>query len=141
MSLKMIDEELPSEIFHLATNCGNELGWRLEDVKYVVEIAKKNSLGIVGGQVQFRFPGATCELYWVNADPDPWNENDKWDEYIDRSYTQFINLFDQNVASRDIIREGMDSFPIIVDKMKQGLNPFDYLYFLIYFTDKSDTEG
>lgn len=57
---------LPNEILQKAIVSGNEYGWKRTDFKNVLEKAVENGLGIIGGQVQFKFPDGTCELYWQN---------------------------------------------------------------------------
>ena len=99
----MIPEQkhLSKELFRKSTKSGKELGWKKVDFPKVIEFAKKNQIGIVGGQVQFVFPDGICELYWRNYDPEKRRKKEfdflrqKADKKVDlEKYLTFILYFD-----------------------------------------------
>lgn len=62
---------LPPDIRALGDLRGNEYAWRRADLPRVFDAAKLAGLANLGGQVQFRLPDGTCELYWQNFDVVP----------------------------------------------------------------------
>lgn len=53
--------ELPSELTVGADLRGREYAWLPQDVPAVITRAQELGYGCLGGQFQFRLPGATCE--------------------------------------------------------------------------------
>ena len=51
----------------------------------VVEKAIEVGLGIIGGQVQFKFPEGTCELYWHKYDTIQRKPVENWKKYCQRT--------------------------------------------------------
>ena len=125
---------LTKTILEKAVKNTNELGWKLSDIPLVAQDALKNNLAILGGQVQYILPGATCELYWVSADPEI-KKTGTWEEYVKLSHDVFIKKFSENVLSRDIKKEAVESFNILKQKDQEGVNIDDYQIFVMYFKE------
>ena len=126
---------LSQSILDLAVKKDGEKGWKLSDVPEVAKDALKNNMGIIGGQIQYRLPRGTCELYWVNADPESKKENESWEEYVLRSYEEFLLKFKENVLSRDIQKEAIESFQFLKEKVEKGMDIEPYQVFLMYFSE------
>lgn len=61
------------------TACDDEHGWRFEDLPALLAEARSLGIAVLGGQVQFKLPDSTCELYWQNADASPRRDGETWD--------------------------------------------------------------
>ena len=129
----MIEEKFPKSILTKGIISGKEYGWKLDDIPEVIEEARKLNLGIVGGQIQYIFTDGTCELYWINDDPKEKNINETWTDYVNRSCNEFINIFKSKILKTDIHKEAVESFEILKDKVKNGININEYKYFILYF--------
>lgn len=125
-------KRLPKSIKKRAFKIDNEYVVKLSDVEGIVDIARKERIAVLGGQAQFRFPDATCEMYWINADPEPKDKKESWDDYVERSTSEFINLFKSNVLAKNFVQEAKN-WPVIVEKKRNGFKILDHLYFVIYF--------
>ena len=64
----MEKHSLPEDLRSKASTAGGEQAWRMADVEDIILAARNLAMACIGGQVQFRFPGGTCEAYWVNFD-------------------------------------------------------------------------
>jgi hypothetical protein len=110
---------------------GNMWGWRLEDVPLVVEECRKHNFAILGCNTKFFFPTGTCELYWLNADPKERLSAETWAQYVDRSCSEFAEMFNELVENTNFEQEGIDGFDFIRRKKDSGTNILDYLCFEI----------
>ena len=70
---------LPEAIRALADLRGNEFAWRRRDLPRVFDAAKAARLANLGGQVQFRLPDGTCDLYWQTFDVVSGRPDESWD--------------------------------------------------------------
>ena len=135
--MKSIPEGLlPDEILAKASLGGNEYAWRLADVEETVEAARSAGLLSIGGQVQFRMPDGTCELYWLAADPTSARASETWDEWVNRSADEVIAKFRELRANTDFVAEGMKSFDLLKSKAAEGVVLADHLWFVLYFDAK-----
>src|SRR5580693_7675601 len=77
--------KLPEYLLEKAIKSGNEYGWKKADVLEVIETARQIRMGTIGGQVQYVWPDATCELYWLSYDSEDRKDKENWAEYCDRT--------------------------------------------------------
>ncbi len=94
---------LPSEILLKSTLSGQEYGWKREDFKEVVDYAVKAGLAVVGGQVQFKLPDGTCELYWRKYDTKERAVNEGWTSYCNRTQKECLEQF-KALPNKKLIR-------------------------------------
>ena len=62
--------KLPQQLLAKAIRPGNEYGWAKTNVLNVIESTRKIQLSTIGGQAQYVWPDATCEMYWLSYDSD-----------------------------------------------------------------------
>jgi hypothetical protein len=130
---------LPSEILLKSTLSGREYGWKREYFKEVVDSAIKAGLALVGGQVQFKLPNGTCELYWRKYEPKDRVPGEDWVSYSNRTKKECLEQFDKLPTNQKLIEEGVENFEFLREKSEQGVNLEDYLIFILYF-DNSKTK-
>lgn len=132
-----LPEQLPAEILAKASVASNEYAWRIEDVESTIEAARLVNLATLGGQVQFRLPEGTCELYWLAADSSPRLNNESWSVFVFRSAKEVIEKFRLLQEKTDFVSEGIQAFTLLEGKYEEGANLADYLYFVLYFEDET----
>ena len=76
---------LPEDLRSKASTAGGEQACRMADVEDMILAARNLAMACIGGQVQFRFPGGTCEAYWVNFDSTERQPGETWPAYVLRS--------------------------------------------------------
>ena len=124
---------LPNEILLKSTISGKEHGWKREDFNEAVAYAVKAGLAVVGGQVQFRLPDGTCELYWRKYDTNERVAGEGWTSYSNRTKQECLKQFNALPANQELIKEGIENFEFLREKAEQGVNLEDYLIFILYF--------
>lgn len=129
------ENRLPKPILDKAIKSGNEFGWRQSDFLEVVNAARKNSIAIIGGQIQYVFSDGTCELYWLSYDSTKRKDNEDWLTYCNRSADECIYKFNKLVSTVDIEKEAL-SFEFLLNKKSQGVDLNEHLIFILYFDDK-----
>ncbi|MEM1036160.1 MAG: hypothetical protein AAGI14_05300 [Pseudomonadota bacterium] len=82
-------EKLPDTLLNKATLRGNEYAWKLDDIPTVIKTARSIGLINLGGQLQFRIPGATCEAYEIEVRP---NDKKCPENAAKQCHEQFIEL-------------------------------------------------
>ncbi|MFT6867844.1 MAG: hypothetical protein ACJA08_002689 [Cyclobacteriaceae bacterium] len=127
------EKYLPTEILQKAIVSGKEYGWKRTDFKEVVDKAVKVELGIVGGQIQFKLPGGTCELYWHKYDTTERKSGESWKGYCERTKEECLRQFENLPTNSELIQEGIESFDFLKEKTDLNLN--DFLIFILYFND------
>src|SRR5688572_7821855 len=96
------ESQLPPEILAIGTLIGNEYAWPVNDIPAVIEAARRSNLVNIGGQLQFRMPGATCECYWVQVDTFKVVPQDlPWAERVAKTADAAIYYFNQLQAEID----------------------------------------
>lgn len=130
----MIDVErrLPSSVLAKATPSGNEYGWKPADVPEVIDAAEATGLATLGGQPQFIFPDATCELFWLNADPGARREKETWADYVHRSARGTKEAFERICEETDF-EEAAREFAYLAAKLARGEDVLPHLRLLLYF--------
>tara|TARA_R110000868_G_scaffold37111_1_gene131289 strand:+ start:31976 stop:32431 length:456 start_codon:yes stop_codon:yes gene_type:complete len=129
------EEYLPSEILQKAIVSGKEYGWKRTDFKEVVNKAVEVGLGVIGGQVQFKFPEGTCELYWHKYDTTERKSGQSWKDYCQRTREECFRQFEKLPTDIELIREGIQSFDFLKEKSKSDTELSDFLIFILYFND------
>ncbi len=124
--------ELPSELTAKADLRGNEYAWRPQDFPAIAARARELGYACLGGQFQFRVPGATCEMYWLNADPDERISSESWTAYSDRSCAQTIDRFKRVLTDTDFVAEAR-RWADVPQLASPSASPLDYLCFVAYF--------
>ncbi|WP_187263652.1 hypothetical protein [Pontibacter beigongshangensis] len=124
---------LPNEILLKSTISGKEHGWKREDFNEVVNHAFKSGLAVVGGQVQFKLPDGTCELHWRKYDTNGRMAGEGWTSYCSRTKQECLEQFNALPTNQELINEGIENFEFLREKSAQGVNPEDFLIFILYF--------
>jgi hypothetical protein len=86
----MCYETLPTSVLSKATFAGNEYAWPLAAVEEAIQAVKDCGLANIGGQVQFRVPKATCELYWLSIESREQLPGEPWEQYVTRSADEIL---------------------------------------------------
>jgi hypothetical protein len=124
---------LPAELLARAIRSGEEYGWSFEDLPVVLRQARARALAVIGGQVQFKFPDGTCELYWYNADASPRWPGEPWNSYVERTHLEVQAGLDRLPSSEALVAEGVESFPFLEAKAREGVDLTRFLCFICYF--------
>jgi len=124
---------LPPEILSKAVRSGNEYGWKREDFHDVLNIAANANIGIIGGQVQFKLPNGTCELYWHQYDSNDQISNEPWKLYCQRTKKEVENAFAKLPSNLELVKEATEYFEFLAEKANDGVDIEQYLIFIIYF--------
>jgi len=132
----MIEHRLSPAILAKATLAGNEYAWRAEDVEAAIEDARRRGLANCGGQAQFRLPNATCELYWVDIQPELQRPGESWDDYVSRSAADTISLFRTRLAETDWAKE-IENWALLRKQAASGVDVMGHRCFVLYFEGES----
>lgn len=126
------EELLPQTVLSKASLRGKEYAWRKDDVEEAILAAKQQNLATLGGEVQFRIPGITCELYWLNFDPTDKSDSEIWQDYVARGTSECITNFDRLCNATDFEKLGKENFGVLYD-MAETEDIGAYLCFVLYF--------
>ncbi len=129
------EKYLPTEILQKAIVSGKEYGWKRTDFKEVVEKAVEVGLGIIGGQVQFKLPDGTCELYWYKYDTKDRKSGENWKDYCQRTKEECLSQFENLPTDKELIKEGIESFDFLREKNETNVQLEDFLVFILYFNN------
>ncbi|MCB0537128.1 MAG: hypothetical protein KDE33_06325 [Bacteroidetes bacterium] len=130
------EKYLPSEILQRAIVSGKEYGWKRTDFKEIIDKAVEVGLGIIGGQVQFKLPDGTCELYWHKYDTTERKPGENWNDYCKRTKVECLSQFDKLPADSELINEGIESFNFLKEKSETNTELSDFLIFILYFNTR-----
>ncbi len=133
------EKYLPSEILQKAIVSGKEYGWKRADFKKVIDKAVEIGLGIIGGQIQFKLPDGTCELYWHKYDTRDRKSGENWKNYCLRTRKECLNQFENIPTDKELVEEGIKNFDFLKNKSKIGIQLEEYLIFILYFNN-SETD-
>lgn len=133
-------DDLPLEMVATAVRDGNEYGWRRNEVQATILMAKGKNLACLGGQVQFRLPDGTCELYWHCYDPPSQRNDENWQSYVERSNEEAFALFEQLPSDQELLDEAKE-WPFLKAKMESGVNIEEYLIFILYFVTEKEYQA
>lgn len=127
--------ELPQALTSSARRSGEEYAWPVDAFADAQDVATTNSLACLGGQFQFLFSDATCEMYWLNADADARKENESWFDYVIRSNKEVRERFEQLLFSVDFEHEAR-RWPSVVP---HDSHVMDAVVFCAYFVAEAET--
>lgn len=137
--MKDAELNLPADVLAKAVVSGNEYGWRKGDVIHAVEAARSVGLAVLGGQVQFVVPGATCELYWKEYGPTQRKPGESWESFAARSVEETLVSLER-VMKNDLVQEGVSNFSLLRKWQAEGMNLEDQLLFIVYFQAEEEAE-
>lgn len=123
---------LPPEILQRATLRGNEYAWSLKDVPDVIAAARSCGLATLGGNIQFRIPEGTCDLYWLTVESSSRSEGEAWPTYVVRSAEEVLVQLERVQAHSDFTTEARN-FEILAAKQASGENLNEFLCLVLYF--------
>jgi hypothetical protein len=127
--------DLPSELVAKASRRGNEFAWCPSDFPAVLSRAEELGLACLAGQFQFRAPEATCEMYWLSADPTDRLPGESWQAYLSRSISEVRVKFSSLLQSTDFGTEAL-RWPDVPELSGVGAQPEKYLCFVAYFVNE-----
>ena len=130
------EESLPPDILAKAVKSGSEFGWHLKDIPSVIAAAQKIHLATIGGQVQYIFSDATYEVYWVCIDTESRKPDEHFTTYVNRTASEFLHLFKQEVLDIDVLAEGARGYEYLHKKQQSGSLLDDFCYFIMYFANE-----
>jgi hypothetical protein len=133
------ESNLPDAIRTLGDLRGNEYAWRRHDLPRVFDAAKDVCLGNLGGQVQFRLPDGTCELYWENFDVVPRRPEESWDDFVDRSRVDVEAGLCRIPSDDALVADGLTHFDFLRERAAAGADIAGGLYFVCYFASPEDS--
>jgi hypothetical protein len=133
--MQIEEKYLSKELLNKALLSGKEYGWKRGDVTNVIDYAYSIGLGIIGGQLQFKLPDGTCELYWRKFDPKERVTGEKWQDYCKRTRLECIELLNKLPDNKSLINEAVDNFEFLKQKYNNGVNLEEYLIFILYFDE------
>lgn len=132
---------LPAAILAKATLRGNEYAWPIDCVEEAIFAAQAAGLATLGGQIQFRIPEGTCEMYWHNADASDRRRCEPWSEFVRRSAQEVLAGFKDKIMAADFLAEARQ-WPVLREKIETEVNILDDLCFVLYFqTEPGRTTG
>ena len=138
--MSILAELLPSSLMQRASLRGREYAWPLADIPDVIEAARRANLINVGGQLQFRIPGAgTCECYWVEVNTfDHVPKSLPWNERVERTAAAALTAYQQLHSDFDFLAEGRLAFAKQLDELeRRGEDPAASMCFVWYARDQS----
>ena len=129
----MEEDLLPEHIRRKATVSGNEYAWRMDDFPAVIVAARSVGLAVRGGVAQFHLADCVCEPFWLRYSAERRSQHETWDAYVQRSTTEVSAAFASMCESTDFVKEAMEWEDIRTKVQGDGVDPMDYLRFVIYF--------
>lgn len=131
------EELLPQTVLSKASIRGKEYAWQKDDVKEAILAARQQNLATLGGEVQFRIPNGTCELYWLSFDPADKSDSEIWQDYVARSASECMTNIDRLRNTTDFEKLGKENFRVlhnIAETEDIGI----YLCFVLYFVTEEE---
>lgn len=136
------ESRLPPHLLERASDEGSELAWSIDDIPEVIEAARVANLVSIGGQLQFRFPSATCECYWIEVDTyKSVPTSASWRERVDQTAAVATAEFSQLSKRFDFLAEGRNSFPdVFAEKEREGQDPAGAMWFVWYVQSEKESD-
>jgi hypothetical protein len=125
----------PENIYKKIIKHNNEYGCRQDDFIEILNFAKNVPMACIGGQVQYIFENATCELYWINYVSNKREENEKWVDYCNRSNNECIKIFEDIIKTINFNEEAANFNPYLKEKIEKGYDIEKNKIFILYFDD------
>ena len=133
-------KRFPEKILNKIEYHGNEYCCRQQDFIEILTYAKNVPMACIGGQIQYQFNDATCELWWENYDSAERKQNENWKDYCNRTVDECIKIFNVIINTVDFKEEAKNSFEYLKNKIEQGYDIEKNKMFMLYFDD-SETDN
>ena len=127
--------ELPQALTSTARRSGDEYAWPIDAFANALDVAATTSLACLGGQFQFLFSDAVCEMQWLNADSDDQKENESWFDYVIRSNNEVRKRFERLLVSVDFEDEAR-RWPSVIPHDSQFMHA---VVFCAYFITEPES--
>jgi hypothetical protein len=127
------EARLPADILQRATLRGNEYAWKRADLPIVFASAESAGIANLGGQVQFRVPDGTCELYWHSFDASNRQPGETPGSWVSRSRQEAEASLLRIPSDAELVAEGLQQFEFLREKAAQGVDVGETLCFVCYF--------
>jgi hypothetical protein len=124
--------DLPRELTKGASLRGNEYAWPLDVFPSILGKAESLGFACLGGQFQFRVPGTTCEMYWLDVDAGDREPREPWGAYVARSSVEVRSGFNALLLSTNFLAEAQ-RWTDVPELTGVGASPEQYLCFVAYF--------
>lgn len=136
------ENKLPPEQLRRASLEGDEYAWRIIDIPSVIEAARLANLVNIGGQLQFRAPGATCECYWVEVDTyQSVSMSLPRAQLVAETARVAQAEFAKLLTQFDFFEEGRKTFPAVFAKLSEaGYDPREAMCF-VWYLEAPDAEA
>jgi hypothetical protein len=133
---------LPAHLLQRASWRGGEWAWRIADIPLIIWAARALNMVSLGGQLQFRFPGATCEVCSVEVQPFSQMAGGlSWTEQVAESAKVALRQFADLLSRYDFLQEGRLMFPVWFKREEQqGRDPRDGMWFVWYLNEPEAAE-
>ncbi len=133
---------LPEELFAKAHINTNYPVWRIEDVPTIIEWARSQSIGILGGELQLHFPGGIYDCYWLDFDAAQHGFDEPWNDYVERSTRESLASFQKLCARMNFIESLRTTFPDLLDAAEElNIDLNDHIYFTVDFWTEQDDQS
>ena len=132
-SLLEPESRLPADILQRATLRGNEYAWKRADLSMLFAAAETAGIANLGGQVQFRVPGGTCELYWQSFDSSGRRPGETAESWVSRSRQEAEATLLRIPSDAELVAEGLAQFDFLRGKAAEGVDVKEALCFVCYF--------
>jgi hypothetical protein len=126
------EHRLSPELLAKVIRSGDEYGWRFEDLPSVLAEARSLGVAVRGGQVQFKLPDGTCELYWQNADASPRRDGETSNSYVERSHDEVRAALKRLPNPTALVTEGIEQFSFLKRRTAEGVALSLFLCFVCY---------
>ncbi|MBV1830371.1 hypothetical protein HNW77_05885 [Komagataeibacter sp. AV436] len=112
---------LPADIMERGTLSGNERVWPLSDIPFIIKAARRAGVANIGGQLQFRFPDAICELYYIETNPFRFMPSGlSWQDQVEHSAPISPEQFQSLPEDFDFLAEGQAGFGPQLDAEREA---------------------
>jgi hypothetical protein len=127
------ESRLPAAILKRATLRGNEYAWRRADLPTLFIAAESAGIASLGGQVQFRAPDGTCELYWHSFESSDRRPGETTASWVSRSRREAEGSLLRIPSDTELVTEGLAQFEFLRERAAEGLDVKETLCFVCYF--------
>jgi hypothetical protein len=131
----------PEELLSSGSSLGNEYRCRKKELLKVAAIAVRDGLALDGWQVQFRTADGECELCWKSFYSEEKKKNERWLDYVGRSWEEARRKWQQLFDNEELIEEGRRIFRLIQATEEKGVLPRDTLWFILYFRSSTQKKS
>jgi hypothetical protein len=133
------EKSFPKELIDKALKSYSSMwGWRFQDIPEVVEVCRHLGYSISGGTVIFILPNhlGVGEFYWLDALTEDRKVGKKWKEFVNRSCSEFLNLFNNLIVRTNFDKE-IHEWNYLRMVLEAGVNVKDFLCLELYIYSES----